>query len=145
MTKSGEAPDLRLQPWIRVRLRADGHFAEVAGALRAAALPTVCEGADCPNRPECYSRGTATVMILGERCTRHCRFCAVRGGRPYPADPGEPERVVALARALGLRHVVVTSVARDDLPDGGAGQFAATITRLKRLRRVTVEVLTPDF
>lgn len=135
----------RLPPWIRVRLRADGHFSKVHETLRQGGLHTVCEGARCPNRLECYNRGTATVMILGDTCTRRCRFCAVRDGVPHPADPREPERVVTMARTLGLRYVVVTSVTRDDLPDGGAGFFAETIIQLKRLDGVTVEVLTPDF
>lgn len=135
----------RLPPWIRVRLRADGHFSKVHATLRAGGLRTVCEGAHCPNRLECYNRGTATVMILGDTCTRRCRFCAIRNGVPHPADPREPERVVTMVRTLGLRHVVVTSVTRDDLADGGAGLFAETIIQLKRLEGVTVEVLTPDF
>lgn len=135
----------RLPPWIRIRLQADGHFSKVHETLRAGGLHTVCDGAHCPNKPECYNRGTATVMILGDTCTRRCKFCAVRGGVPHPADPCEPARVVAMARALNLRYVVVTSVTRDDLPDGGAGIFAETIAELKRLEGVTVEVLTPDF
>lgn len=136
----------RLPPWIRVRLRADGKFAKVHATLRKAGLHTVCEGANCPNKLECYNRGTATVMILGATCTRCCKFCAVPGGGPTaPADPREPEQVVAMARTLGLRYVVVTSVTRDDLADGGAGHFAETIIQLKRLNGVTVEVLTPDF
>ena len=135
----------RLPPWIRVRLRADGQFSKVHATLHAGGLRTVCEEAHCPNRLECYNRGTATVMILGKTCTRHCRFCAIRGGIPTPVDPREPKKVVAMARNLCLRHVVVTSVTRDDLPDGGAGLFAETIIQLKRLEGVTVEVLTPDF
>ncbi|MBU4366372.1 MAG: lipoyl synthase [Kiritimatiellae bacterium] len=136
----------RLPPWIRVRLRVDGNFSKVHATLRAGGLHTVCEGAHCPNKLECYNRGTATVMILGDTCTRCCKFCAVRGGvPPHPADPREPERVVAMARTLGLRYVVVTSVTRDDLADGGAGLFAETIIQLKRLEGVMVEVLTPDF
>lgn len=139
-------PAQRLPPWIRVRLRADGHFSKVSATLRAGGLHTVCEGAHCPNKLECYNRGTATVMILGDTCTRCCKFCAVHGGvPPHPADPHEPERVVAMARTLGLRYVVVTSVTRDDLADGGAGLFAETIIQLKSLEGVTVEVLTPDF
>ncbi|MDD5679329.1 MAG: lipoyl synthase [Kiritimatiellae bacterium] len=136
----------RLPPWIRVRLRADGQFSKVHETIRAGGLHTVCEGARCPNKLECYNRGTATVMILGETCTRRCRFCAVRNEPPpHPVDPLEPARVVEMARTLGLRYVVVTSVTRDDLPDGGAGLFAETIIQLKRLEGVTVEVLTPDF
>ncbi|MFA5042493.1 MAG: lipoyl synthase [Kiritimatiellia bacterium] len=135
----------RLPPWIRVRLRADGHFSKVHATIRAEGVRTVCEGARCPNKLECYNRGTATVLILGETCTRSCKFCAVRGGVPHPPDTREPEHVVAMARTLGLRHVVVTSVTRDDLADGGAGLFAETVIRLKCREGVTVEVLTPDF
>ncbi len=135
----------RLPPWIRVRLRADGAVGRVQAALRGEALHTVCESAQCPNRLECFHRGTATVMILGDVCTRRCRFCAVRQGRPAPPDPEEPARVAVAARRLGWRYVVVTSVTRDDLPDRGAGQFAATIAALRGLPGVRVEVLTPDF
>lgn len=114
--------------------------------LRRAKLHTVCEAARCPNRGECFSRPTATFLILGDRCTRACRFCAVEPGRPGPVDPGEPEAVAAAAQELGLRYVVLTSVTRDDLPDGGAGHFAATIRAVRRrLPAARVEVLTPDF
>jgi len=139
------APGGRLPPWIRIRLPADGQFARVCSVLRRGALHTVCEEAHCPNRATCYNRGTATVMILGGSCTRQCRFCAVRHGPKQPPDPREPGRVAEMAASLGLRHVVVTSVTRDDLPDGGAAQFAETIVRLKQLPGVSVEVLTPDF
>jgi lipoic acid synthetase len=117
------------------------------GLLRGHGLHTVCEDARCPNKGECFERGTATFLILGDVCTRDCRFCAVAGGRPGPLDPAEPEEVAAAAAALGLRHVVVTSVTRDDLPDGGAGHFAATIRALRRRlpEGATVEVLVPDF
>ncbi len=109
-------------------------------------LHTVCQAAACPNLGECWSRGTATFMLLGDRCTRHCRFCNVAPGRPRPPDPLEPARVATAAARLGLEHVVLTSVARDDLPDGGAGHFAATIGSLRQhLPHATVEVLVPDF
>jgi lipoic acid synthetase len=109
-------------------------------------LATVCQSAHCPNLGECFHRGTATFMILGKNCTRRCRFCAVDKGRMAPPDPGEPERVAQAALALGLNHVVVTSVTRDDLPDGGAGHFAETIRRLRAARPdASVEVLVPDF
>ncbi len=136
---------LRKPPWIRVRLNADGHYTHVAGILRAKNLHTVCESAQCPNRVECFNRGTATVMILGETCTRNCRFCAVPKGTPQPLDPAEPEHVEQLVQTLRLRHVVITSVTRDDLPDGGAAVFAETIRRLKRQPKLTIEVLTPDL
>lgn len=135
----------RLPPWIRVRLRANDQFSKVHATLHTGRLHTVCDEAHCPNKLECYNRGTATVMILGDICSRCCRFCAVHSGVPAPADPNEPERVTAMVRALGLRHVVVTSVTRDDLEDGGAGLFAETIIQLKRMAGITVEVLTPDF
>lgn len=135
----------RLPPWIRIRFKTHGPYAAMHAALNAAALHTVCESARCPNKQECFNRGTATFMILGNRCTRHCRFCAVSQGVPAPLDPDEPRRVAHLAAQAGIRHVVVTSVTRDDLPDGGADVFAETIGRLKALPGVTVEVLTPDF
>ena len=136
----------RLPPWIRIRLHTDGRYTAVNKALGAAALHTVCESAHCPNKQECFNRGTATFMILGNICTRQCRFCAVNSGTPpFPPDPDEPRRIADLAARFGIRHVVVTSVTRDDLPDGGAGAFAETITRIKALPGITVEVLTPDF
>ncbi len=143
-TMSAE-PSHRLPPWIRVRLpAAEQHYRVVHDALRAAGLPTVCESARCPNRQECFNRGTATVMILGDTCTRRCRFCAVKHGAPVPPAADEPARVAQLAVRLGLRYVVVTSVTRDDLPDGGAAIFAAVIRALHAIP-VRVEVLTPDF
>jgi lipoic acid synthetase len=109
-------------------------------------LATVCQSAHCPNLGECFQQGTATFMILGIRCTRRCRFCAVDKGTPYVRDDGEPKRVAMAVKQLGLRHAVVTSVTRDDLPDGGAGQFARTIQQIrKQCPGVTVEVLVPDF
>lgn len=135
----------RLPPWIRIRFEACGLYAQVDSLVRDSALHTVCESANCPNRQECFNRGVATVMILGDRCTRSCAFCAVKHGIPQPPDPSEPERVARLGAELGLRHMVITSVTRDDLPDGGAGCFAETIRRVKTRPGVTVEVLTPDF
>jgi lipoyl synthase len=114
--------------------------------LRQARLRTVCESARCPNQGECFSRPTAAFLILGQRCTRRCGFCAIAKGTPLPPDPGEPAAVAEAARELGLRHVVVTSVTRDDLADGGAGQFAATIHAVRgAIAGVKIEVLTPDF
>ncbi|MCL5943017.1 MAG: lipoyl synthase [Actinobacteria bacterium] len=114
--------------------------------LRTRGLHTVCESARCPNKGECFERGTATFLILGGTCTRNCRFCSVESGRPELLDPQEPARVADAAARMGLRHVVVTSVTRDDLPDGGAAHFAATIRALRRrLPDATVEVLVPDF
>jgi lipoic acid synthetase len=108
-------------------------------------LHTVCQSAHCPNECECFSRGTATFMILGNTCTRDCRFCAVRGGEPDPVDPDEPAHVAEAVRRLGLRYVVVTSVTRDDLPDGGAGHFTATVRAIRETTDAQTEVLTPDF
>jgi lipoic acid synthetase len=114
--------------------------------LRESALNTVCEEARCPNLGECFSRGTATFMLLGDRCTRRCDYCAVSTARPQPPDPGEPDRVAEAAARLALRHVVLTAVARDDLEDGGAAHFAAAVRAVRRrLPGARVEVLTPDF
>ena len=136
----------RLPPWIRIRIPADGQYDVVHRALESGGLNTVCRSAHCPNEHECFNRGTATFMILGRVCTRNCSFCAVETGRPGAPDPGEPGRLAAAARSLGLTHVVVTSVTRDDLPDGGAAHFARTIESLRReVPLASVEVLTPDF
>ncbi len=120
--------------------------ARMTALLRSLELHTVCEGANCPNRSECFKSRTATFMILGGVCTRGCRYCAVAKGKPEPLDADEPERLAEAAERLGLKHVVVTSVTRDDLPDGGAAHFAQTIQALRhRLPGSTVEVLIPDF
>lgn len=137
-------------PWLVVRLPQAGAPGEkcrdVEGLLKKMSVNTVCHEAHCPNIGKCFSRGTATFMILGGICTRNCRFCAVASGAPLPPDPDEPRRVALSAKALGLTHVVVTSVTRDDLEDGGAGQFALTIQEIRALNPgVTVEVLVPDF
>ena len=132
-------------PWLKKRLPAGGLAEGVRRALNDLHLHTVCQSAHCPNQCECYARGTATFMILGDICTRDCRFCAVTGGQPGPLDPDEPANVAKAAEILGLKHVVVTSVSRDDLPDGGAEHFAKTIRALKGLIVATVEVLVPDF
>lgn len=142
--KKQQAP--RLPPWIRIRYGGRGTQETVNRLLKDNALHTVCQGAQCPNQHECFSRGVATFMIMGDVCTRDCRFCAVKTGAPPPLDAGEPGRVADAAARLGLRHVVVTSVTRDDLPDGGAAHFAATIRSLReRMPDATIEVLTPDF
>ncbi|MFP4053072.1 MAG: lipoyl synthase [Phycisphaerae bacterium] len=139
-------PRRRLPPWLKRRLPAAGKTDRVRRLLHDLQLATVCDGAQCPNRGECYARGTATFMILGETCTRNCRFCAVRSLPPGPPRPEEPDDVAEAAVRMGLRYVVVTSVTRDDLPDGGAGHFAATIRAIRRaLPKTRVEVLTPDF
>jgi lipoic acid synthetase len=117
----------------------------VRGVVDGLGLHTVCESAKCPNRPECWSRKTATFMVLGNNCTRRCFFCSVPKAAPDAVDGDEPRRVAEAARRLGLRHVVVTSVDRDDLPDKGAGHFVAVIRELRRAGDFVVEVLTPDF
>jgi len=142
-------PPLRLDrpSWLKVRANTTGEYEEVRAMMRRLSLVTVCEEARCPNIHECWARErTATFMLLGDICTRHCGFCAVGKGRPGAIDPDEPERVAEAARELGLAHAVVTSVNRDDLPDGGAAQFAATIRAIRRRNPgCTVEVLIPDF
>jgi lipoic acid synthetase len=136
----------RLPPWLKVGLPRSADFARTASLVAAHGLCTVCKNARCPNIFECYSRGTATFLILGERCTRGCTFCNIASGVPSPPDPDEPQRVARAALELGVRHVVVTSVTRDDLPDGGAGHFAAVTARLREtLPGAGVELLTPDF
>ena len=120
--------------------------ARMTALLRSLSLHTVCEDANCPNRSECFKSKTATFLILGDVCTRGCRYCAVTKGAPQPLDQDEPQRVAEASEQLGLRHIVVTSVTRDDLPDGGADHFARTIKALKeRLPQSTIEVLIPDF
>lgn len=118
--------------------------ARVRGLLRRLSLSTICDEAACPNRAECFGRGTATFMILGRVCTRNCTFCNVTPGRPTPVDPGEPAQIRQAVQELNLRHVVITSVTRDDLEDGGAGHYARVIRELRSLD-VIVEVLIPDF
>ena len=142
----GEQIPTRAPVWIREkRLRlADLH--EVKRVMRAGSLHTVCEEARCPNRGECFSRGTATFLLMGDLCTRACAFCDIANGKPLPLDPAEPLRVADAVRRMGLRFAVVTSVDRDDLPDGGAAHFAATIRALRALSPAPgIEVLTPDF
>lgn len=120
--------------------------AQMTALLRSLSLHTVCEDANCPNRSECFKSKTATFLILGDVCTRGCRYCAVAKGAPQPLDPDEPQRAAEAAETLGLAHIVVTSVTRDDLPDGGADHFAQTIRALRdRLPQSTIEVLIPDF
>jgi lipoic acid synthetase len=146
LTGLNDSPEQPPWLWQRLSPGAESAVAGVERLLSGFRLHTVCQEARCPNIAECFGRGTATFMILGDTCTRACRFCAVRHGQPSPLDPHEPERVAEAAARMGLRHVVVTSVTRDDLPDGGAGQFAATARALRRrLPETTVEVLIPDF
>ncbi len=132
--------------WLHKKLPPVGKMIATEEILNRYDLHTICESAMCPNQGECLAAGTATFLILGDRCTRNCRFCAVTKGVPLPPDPGEPEKLARVAAALELRHVVITSVTRDDLPDGGAGHFAGTIQAVRRLLpEAAIEVLTPDF
>lgn len=135
----------RMPAWMRRPLAAPGRSSEVSAMLDELHLNTVCSSAKCPNRGECFASGTATFMVLGTACTRNCRFCAVDTVRPEPPDPGEPARVAEAAGRMGLKHVVVTMVTRDDLPDGGASHVVATIAALRELPGLRVEVLVSDF
>ncbi len=132
--------------WLKVKIPLGARYSEVRAIVDAQRLNTVCEDARCPNMGECWNRGTATFMILGEICTRSCGFCAVRTGRPEGLDREEPARVAEAVKRMHLRHAVITSVNRDELPDGGAGIFAETIARIRaEVPGCRVEVLIPDF
>jgi lipoic acid synthetase len=140
------APLLRKPEWIRVRIPPGNAVARLKAKLRANRLVTVCEEASCPNIHECFGKGTATFMILGEVCTRRCSFCDVAHGRPKPPDADEPRHLAETIRDMGLRYVVVTSVDRDDLRDGGAAHFAACIREVRAANPdIRIEILTPDF
>ncbi len=137
---------LRKPPWLKRRIPAGAAYQGVRGILNKYDLHTVCQEACCPNQGECFSGGTAAFLILGEKCTRNCRFCAVTQGPVDPPDPMEPLRVAEAVQVMGLSYVVITSVTRDDLADGGAGQFAKTIREIYRqVPGARVEVLVPDF
>src|SRR6185312_11671956 len=141
-----DAPVLRKPDWIRVKAPTSRGYAETQAIVRANGLHTVCEEAGCPNIGECWEKKHATFMIMGDTCTRACAFCNVRTGLPGALDPQEPARVGEATAKLGLLHIVVTSVDRDDLADGGAAHFAATIRAIRAsCPRTTIEVLTPDF
>lgn len=139
-------PKGRFPSWLKQRIGTGGTFQHTQKALHELGLETICTNANCPNRGDCWSRGTATVLILGNICTRNCRFCSVGHGRPEPPDPTEPQRVAALASRMNLRYLVITSVDRDDLPDGGAGHFREVIkTCRKENPQLAFELLVPDF
>jgi lipoic acid synthetase len=141
-----DAPVLRKPDWIRVKAPGSPEYAATRQIVREHGLHTVCEEAGCPNIGECWSKRHATMMIMGGICTRACAFCNVATGLPQPLDPAEPSNVADAVAKLGLGHVVITSVDRDDLPDGGAAHFAEVITRIReRCPTTTIEVLTPDF
>ena len=136
----------RLPEWLRIRLPTSDTFSQTRGLLNALNLHTVCESAKCPNHWECWSKGTATFMIAGDRCTRACGFCAVSTAKPLPLELDEPARVAEATKRMRLKHVVITAVARDDLKDGGADHFRLTIEAVRSLNpRTVIEVLTPDF
>ena len=133
-------------PWIRRAWPSGESFSTLKRMLDAGGLHTVCQSAHCPNQSECWARGTATFMVLGNLCTRHCSYCAVNSGHPEAVEDGEPEQVAETVEAMGVRHVVLTSVTRDDLPDGGANHIALCIEAIKtRLPGTTIEVLVQDF
>lgn len=143
---SAKPPAERLPDWLKVSLDGARPRNEVRRLLRSLKLHTVCEGARCPNLCECWQRKAATFLVLGDTCTRNCRFCAVNHGRPQPVDPEEPARVAEAVRRLGLRFVVVTCVTRDDLPDGGAAHLAATIRAIREMDpKIGIEILPSDF
>ncbi|UCG48252.1 MAG: lipoyl synthase, partial [Phycisphaerales bacterium] len=136
----------KLPPWLRRPLSVDKTFAHTEQVLGSLGLETICTNTNCPNRGECWSRGTATVLILGNICTRNCKFCSVAAGKPAPPDPAEPLRVARMTEQMGLKYLVITSVDRDDLADGGAAHFRDCIRQVRRrCPDVEFEILTPDF
>ena len=142
----GNGPSLPKPPWIRITLPRGDEVARIKRLLRSARLNTVCEEASCPNLPECFGQGTATFMVMGDLCTRRCPFCDVAHGRPMALDPHEPASLAEAVAALGLRFVVITSVDRDDLRDGGAAHISACVAAVRsRCPDITVETLVPDF
>jgi lipoic acid synthetase len=146
MTPLARPPRERKPDWIRVKAPTSTGFAATRALMRSKSLTTVCEEAACPNIGECWSKKHATVMILGDTCTRACAFCNVKTGMPRAVDPMEPQNVADAAAQMGLQHIVVTSVDRDDLPDGGAKQFVKVIEAIRSANpTTTIEILTPDF
>lgn len=145
--KNGQdKPSHKKPPWLKVTLPAGGAYRQIRRLIEKGGLHTVCQEALCPNQGECFSRGTATFLILGDRCTRNCRFCAVEHAPASPVDLDEPCRVAEAVESMGVDYVVVTSVTRDDLADGGAGLFAQTVREIrKRKPKALIELLVPDF
>lgn len=140
------ATPLRKPDWIRIRIPASPAISNLKHLLRENKLVTVCEEASCPNLPECFSHGTATFMIMGDKCTRRCSFCDVAHGRPEPLDPNEPEHLASTIAKMGLTYVVITSVDRDDLRDGGASHFTACIQAIRsKTPSIKIEILVPDY
>lgn len=147
MPKLYDRADVLKKPdWLKIRLHRTAEYADVQRIMERHGLHTICTSGMCPNKAECWSRHTATFMILGEICTRNCRFCATCSGRPLPPVPSEPDEVAQSARLMQLRHIVVTSVTRDDLPDGGAAHWAATVRAVRKENPdATIELLIPDL
>ncbi|MHC1777849.1 MAG: lipoyl synthase [Lentimicrobium sp.] len=142
----GSQKHLKKPDWLKIKLPGGKNFTRVKDIVEGNKLHTICSSGNCPNMAECWNAGTATFMILGDICTRSCRFCATKTGRPLPVDSGEPMRVAESIKKMNLRHCVITSVDRDDLPDGGAAHWAETIRQVKIANPgVTIEVLIPDF
>src|SRR5512137_2799245 len=136
---------MRHPAWMKVKIAHSAQFVRMRQLVSTHRLHTVCESASCPNIVECWGRGTATFLLLGNRCTRNCRFCDVQSGQPDPPDPGEPQRVAEAIKVLALKHAVLTSVTRDDLPDGGAAFWADTIRQVRAVNPgCSIEVLIPD-
>lgn len=147
MTDNHDKVAKHIKPgWLKIKLHNDARYADVAKIVEKHKLHTICDSGKCPNKADCWSRRTATFMILGDICTRSCKFCATKSGRPLPPDPNEPAEVAESIRLMGLKYAVITSVDRDDLPDGGAAHWAATVRAIKEVNPDTVvEVLIPDF
>jgi len=144
--KINRVRERKLPEWLRINLSTGHEAAHTDALLKELGLHTICESGRCPNRNECYSQKTATFMIMGDLCTRSCHFCSVSTGRPEPLDADEPRRVVEAVKVLGLKHVVITSVNRDDLADEGVAHFVQVIRRLKKYSQdIIIEILTPDF
>ena len=136
----------KLPPWLKRPLPANAEYTSTETVLNSLGINTICHNANCPNRGRCWSKGTATVLILGNICTRNCKFCSVATGKPDPPDPAEPARIAEMAEQMGIKYLVITSVNRDDLPDGGAGHFHDCINEVRsRCPNVKFEILTPDF
>ena len=143
---SGENPELRKPDWLKIKLPSVEAYSKIKRSLSKGRLHTICESGNCPNQGECWAAGTATFMILGENCTRNCRFCAVSHVKPLPPDPEEPLKLAESVRDFNLKHVVVTSVTRDDLPDEGAAHWAACVNKVREINpSSTIEILVPDF
>jgi len=137
---------IRKPDWLKIKLPKGDNYLKVKGILEEKSLHTICSSGKCPNMGECWNAGTATFMILGEICTRSCKFCATKSGKPLPVDSEEPEKIALSVKHLNLKHVVITSVDRDDLPDGGSSMWATTVRKIKELNPgTTLETLVPDF